>query len=326
MFQTVLIALIPIALLVANLQEMTTNQSAWTKTFFKAYLYPESGSIIAGRPLMRFVIQTLCYWSPWLFQERDCNLVLQCLAVWAGLAAVFLLAVQFMDFPWAIISCLLCAVWLGWTFLGFTFALSFPYDLPALAFSAAGLAAIVNRRFDLLLVILGVGTLNKETIYFLIPAFAAHSWIAGDPARRISARVLISLALCAVIYLLPRAVFADTVRSGSIVTVSIYEAEGKLRIVENLRELVQLPHGYWYENVYWGLLIHLPGFVFLRRLPPDLKALYAGVPFFVIPTLILGNIWEVRIFNELLPLSVISAVWLLYTVSNRKGQTSGMPA
>jgi hypothetical protein len=62
-----------------------------------------------------------------------------------------------------------------------------PYDFPSVAFYSAGLYMIYTRRFPQLLLVMLLGTLNRETTLFLIPIFLL------DAASRPEAGVFIPL-------------------------------------------------------------------------------------------------------------------------------------
>ncbi len=67
---------------------------------------------------------------------------------------------------------------------------SYPYDMPALAFFTAGLYFIYTRSFVPLLVIMLIGTLNRETTLFLIGIYSidAASRQSAEPTASLSKR------------------------------------------------------------------------------------------------------------------------------------------
>jgi hypothetical protein len=64
--------------------------------------------------------------------------------------------------------------------------LSYPYDMPSVAFFAAGLYLIYTRKFIPLLIVMFLGTLNRETTLFLIGIFIidAASVAGSGPSTR----------------------------------------------------------------------------------------------------------------------------------------------
>jgi hypothetical protein len=69
-----------------------------------------------------------------------------------------------------------------------------PYDMLSVLLYTLGLVAIVDRRGWLLLIVMAVGTPNRETVLFLVPVWFWLEWRAG---RRVSALVY-GLGGCAI--------------------------------------------------------------------------------------------------------------------------------
>jgi hypothetical protein len=239
------------------------------------------------------------------------NLVLQAGFATAGMVGVWLFARRWLGEVGALITAVGTAGWLCWGFAPFTGAVSYPYDLPAFAFSALGLAAVVWRRYWLLALVIAVGCFNKETVFWLVPAW--FFWAMKDPEHRTDRgewfrSVGLGLLFVAV-YTVPRLIFPQG-EGASPLTMSYLETDpgaptpGSLRLWQNFRLVVLLKPMYGFPWIHTALALHLAAPVLWRRLPADLRWLYAAAIFFVLPTIIVGNVWELRIFNELMPLSV----------------------
>ncbi len=105
---------------------------------------------------------------------------------------------------------------------------------------------------------------------------------------------------------------ADTVPDEGdhgLVTASLidYSVESNApRIINNLERLLTLKGVYFIGDLQFVLLLHLVPVLMWQYLPVDLRRLYYATPLFIIPMLLAGNIWEVRIFAEILPLASVA--------------------
>ena len=242
------------------------------------------------------------------------NLLLQVAFLWAALYRMARWSAHYVARGWALAAALLLAATIPWGFLSIGYRISYPYDFPALFFSVAGLEAITSGRFRVLCLVTALGILNKETAVWLIPAFAgcavAQSGINGPTLRRVA----LLCAVGGVAWAVPRALVQPFglgfVRSMSL---SAYDPAGETlipRMTTNLRELAMLHRGDCWQNVYWPLAMMAPGLLLIWRLPRDMRGLYWGLPVFFVPTMLAANICEVRLFNEVLPLGILSALYL----------------
>ena len=201
-------------------------------------------------------------------------------------------------------------------FLRVGYCISWPYDLPAMAFAAVGLWAILSRRFWLMASVIAVGTLNKETTAFLIFAYGLSAW-PTLPKRTLFIQGLTLAVLFAVAYETPRLLLqADP---SLVVTVSLDNGL-TARWRDNLQHLLlRGGHGLVEENIYWALTLHLVPLVCWRTLPWGLRSAYLSTAAFFLPVFFFGNIYELRLYNELIPLGALSTVVVLSTRLNRPG-------
>ncbi len=175
---------------------------------------------------------------------------------------------------------------------------SYPYDLPSLAFFTAGLYYIYLRRFLPLVVILAIGTFNRETTLFLIgiymldaasiPSDRTAKWRARFDLSRISwTRVAYLAAIWLAIKLPLALIFRYNDRS-----------EDYLRIHDNIIRLL--------KPFYWPAALNLGGYLlpfvllFRRRILPQRFANYLYIlgPWFLI-IFCSGVILETRVYGEL---------------------------
>ncbi len=310
--------LVPVALLIVRCQ-----LALCSRTYFDTldqYLRGAMEPVFGARVLMRLLIPIMWSVAPTLWLPEDANLLLQILAAGTGLVGCYAFARAYLTRSEALASALLCALWLLWGMLPMGFSMAYPYDLPALAFSSLGMLALLRNDFWGLVLLVGLGTLNKETMLWLVTSAFAREWIAPRSAGG-RLRVLGLFGAFSIAYLVPRLVMGSL--SGRFpVTVSLYEdpVARISRVEANLRELLTLAHGSLTENVYWYALLFLPVFALWRRLDASLRALWLGAGFLVATNLVLGNIWEVRIFNELLPLASTTCFLLVRVLWERSSQ------
>jgi hypothetical protein len=312
------LALLPVSVLLVQLQWELLNVAYWERHVIGPYLSPpDTGGLplYTARPLMRWVLRACRAAAPAGLSVNHLNHLVQLLFIWLALNAMAAFAGRYLERGWAFAAALLLAATIPWGLLSLGYRISYPYDYPAIFFCTAGLYAIASRRGAALALIVFIGTLNKETTLYLIASFVGFELAAGGDRRRMLRTLALLCAAYAAAYAAPRfMVRADL--SGFRRTLPFAAYDEKLarwspRILANLKELAFMQYGRPFQNVYWPLAVLLPGLVFLRKLPATLRGLHLGLPVFVVPMFVFGNIWEVRLFNEILPLGIVSTLWLL---------------
>ncbi len=184
---------------------------------------------------------------------------------------------------------------------------SYPYDMLGVAFFAAGLFFIYTRRFLPLVLILAIGTLNRETTLFLVGIFvldAASIPSTAGTDRRFSLRSVpwTRATLLLVIWIAIKASLARHFAANDA-------SENFVRIGYNLRELTPR---------LWPALLNICGYmlpiVFLlrRTLRPVRFANYLYIfPFWVAVMFYTGVIVETRIYGELCSFAAIAVVLVI---------------
>lgn len=302
---------LPIGVLLVRAQSALC--ASQTSRIFGRYLEGDLGAVFRARLLMRWLVAIVWSLLPGEWFPENANTFLQIAFAWVGLVATFFIAWQVSGHvASALAALLLSACWLVWGMLPLGFSIAYPYDLPAFAFSALGMFALLRGRVVELVGVVLFGTLNKETTVWLV--FAAllmesqrTSW------RRGLAVAGAAMAAYAVAYAGPRIWLAGSLSPMRWLTVDLVEdkAAGTSRIVSNLLELLTLRHGSPSENVYWFFVLFLPGLLGWRRLAAPLRSFTLAASVHVVANFVCGNLWEVRIFNELVPLGATSAVAVL---------------
>jgi hypothetical protein len=235
--------------------------------------------------------------------------------VWGALYAAYLFARCFLDNTTSLAAPLLTAFFPIWGFLGIGAYYAYPYDFPAMMFSTACLWTIVSGRFRLLVVFVVLGTLTKESIVWILPAYVLFNQRAWKADRTLLLRSCVLLIVFLLAYKLPRlwldpshGLFSFTVQPTT---------QGQTRLARNLALLIP---SHAVANVYLPFLLHLPSLLFFRRLPEGLQRLYAATPVFVAPIFLFGNINEIRLFNELAPLGAVGALYMVTRMGPRSSR------
>ncbi len=187
---------------------------------------------------------------------------------------------------------------------------SYPYDMPAVAFFAAGLYFIYQRRFLPLLLVVLIGTFNRETTLFLIGIYGidAASNPAADAFTPLRLRFRLSTVPWPRVFLLLgiwvaiKAALAHQFHANSRV-------EDYNRIVEN------------FYRLKWRLLpalLNICGYLlplvilFRRKLAPARFANYLYIlPFWFAIMFYTGVIVETRIYGELCSYVAIATILIL---------------
>ncbi|MCB2156299.1 hypothetical protein KQI84_15600 [bacterium] len=320
--QILLMLLAGIAL--AYLQRFRTWHELYDRTVFIPYVLAESDVIFNSRVLMRLYLRF--FWDNTPFDIYTVNFITQCIAASVALLATWAFAGHWLKRTHALIAALLAGGWTCWAYVHLASRFSYPYDFPALAFSALGLVAIVKRRYWGIVACIIIGGFNKESIFWLVPAW--FFFAMSEPAnRRSRSEWLRSIALgClfVLVYLTPR-LFIPQGDEASALTVSLVESDPRMKlhgsplIVQNAYYFFTCARTRGFPWMQISVMPHVLVLLLWRRFPSDLRWLYAALPFFLVPTLIAGNVWELRIFNEILPLTTTAFVIGICRTGRQRG-------
>ncbi len=306
-----LLAFVVPSLLLVSLQEDFTDRTAPNDEILPGYFAGDDlrdilgtapVSIVQARCLVRGVL-TLCTWVGGSHLEAH-NRAVQFASVWGALCLIYAAGARVLSPAKACAAVLLAAGFVPWGFLSISYSVSWPYDLPSLFFAALGMWAILSRRFVGFALSLVLGTLNKETIVFLLPAYLLAEWPAL-PWKTLLVRGLILAVLFVAAYELPRMILQG--HGSPVVTVSASDYDTP-RWRTNVQSLLFKNRGTAFENVYWALSLHLLPLVGWRALPRSLRAIYLAAPALLVPIFLYGNIHELRLYNELIPLGALATV------------------
>jgi hypothetical protein len=307
------------AWMLAVLQADVTNVTDYSASIVRDYADGTIGDhwtdgvpavIWKARLLVRGLILALTAVAPRLTVETA-NVCVQAGFVLAALVVIYRATALLATPAGALFASAVAVAAVPWGFLSVGFRISYPYDLPTIFFSAAGLAAILSRRFVLLAAVVAIGTLNKETTVYLLAAYVLAEW-RTESGRVLLTRALILAAIFAVAYEVPRLLL----QSAQPMLVTVHTASGDAagsRVWSNLKHLLEGEPGGFIQSVWWVAMLHVPAMLYWRRLPRALRAAYIATPLFIVPLWFFGNIYELRLYNELIPLGAMACAAALVT-------------
>ncbi len=180
--------------------------------------------------------------------------------------------------------------------------LYYPADLPGIAFFVVGAVCLRRRQWALYYAVFCLATFNRETSCFLTFLMLFTQWRRGR-AGRLLAHAAAQFAIWAAI----KVWLAWTFRDNPGPALFENQMHGNLQSV--LRLLCLRPDALRYLLVFGLAWAAVPWA--LPRLPPfHRRALLVAIPFLVGMSIV-GNLLEVRIYGELIPLVTAPAiVWV----------------
>ncbi len=180
-----------------------------------------------------------------------------------------------------------------------TLALRYPSDPPSLLFFTLGLALIRRRRWALFYPLFAVATLNRETTLFLAAVYLFAAW-GVEPRPRVGGRLLALLviwgAVKAFLWGIYRCNPGDGMMQGHVVRNLAFIADPKLwpLLVSNL--------GY----------LWIPLLLFRRRISDGFARRSSLVLYpFLAAMFLVGNMVELRIYGELIPVALTGVLLLI---------------
>jgi hypothetical protein len=185
-----------------------------------------------------------------------------------------------------------------------------PYDMPSLAFFTGGLLCIYTRRFWPLLLVILVGTVNRETTLFLIVVFLLDA--ASIPETETISRwrdrfrlrqvPWLKVLMLFVAWLVPEMILSHMFAGND-------RSQNYIRIVENLPRL---------KISFWPGLLNVCGYMlpFIVLLHTTIRPRrfgnYALVAFpWFVTMCVWGVLTETRIYGELVSYTTVAAILLI---------------
>jgi hypothetical protein len=207
---------------------------------------------------------------------------------------------------------ILCTIWLGVAALFHygvrgNFSVYNPYDLPAFLIGIAALYICFNRpqwRW-LLIPLIGIGALNRETTLFLVPLL----YFCFPQNRRVMA-IGLALLAWAVAYLVSRKIVAPT-QPGSWML--LYEGD-VLRPIATLRRLGSDMSSVITFSMF-GAFSWLPLAIDMKRIRGSVFSLFwPSILLTLALYSVVANIDELRIYNEILPMIVLQGAAITFSM------------
>lgn len=191
-----------------------------------------------------------------------------------------------------------------------TFDWYWTYDFSGFLLYTASLLALYERRYQLFLLLLVIGTLNRETAALLIGIFAVTQWHMLGPRQTLK-WIGIQLFLFGITY--------------SAIRLFVHPVGGEfmeLHIVDNLQFLT----GRIDFNSFENGMVALAGVGFLWLLAPwrwKTKPIFLRRTCWILPlhagiNLVTGRLAEPRLWNEWIPIIMVLAIQSLMSFRNEE--------
>lgn len=181
-----------------------------------------------------------------------------------------------------------------------------PYDMASIAFFTMGLAFLRRRWWMAFYPLLAVATVNREITVFLIVVFGISQW-ATMPRRSWA----LHLAAQSAIWIGIKTVLGSLYAANPGDALEFYHAGTQSpHLVRNLDVLTTLPSLFTVLSCFGFIWILLP--LFWRRLSDRfLRQVLWITPPFLLSVILFGNIDEMRVYAELLPVILIPAIFIV---------------
>lgn len=196
----------------------------------------------------------------------------------------------------------------------------FPYDTPSVAFFTLGLAFLVGGRMSAFYVLFVLATLNRETTCFLTMAYVALA-AGNERTERIAGHVVTQTALWVAVKVGLSALYAGNL--------PLDQNTGALfsgMIVRSTWILTSVPGIVYIALVTMG---GLAGVAFLLRhrvTDTRVRRLVWIIPPFLAGMAIVGEMMEVRIYSELIPLVAVALVFAARSIVLEAAKDGGLSA
>lgn len=215
-----------------------------------------------------------------------------------------LLLKKFLNLSHEIISIVALSIYLPVCFI-FVFTSSnllYPYDIPQILFFTIGLYMIITKKMSLFIPLFILCTFNRETSAFLIPMVL----FAGKKNIFRENRLILYIILLFVIWISIKVFLHAVIPNPG--QVFYYKLDFNFNYIKT-HDLIR-----WIQLLCGTLLILIiPILIFLKRLK---KYSFVNILFvlllFYIAMLVIGKIFEYRIFSENIPLIIFTNVVLCF--------------
>ena len=192
-----------------------------------------------------------------------------------------------------------------------------PYDLPAVMFFTLGLALLRRRIWWWYYAVLAVGSLNRETMVFL--AIVLFATDAGRSSRRAMG---LHLAGHAVVWIGVRLLMTSLYGGNPGNAFELYHVGTQVPHIKTNLELLIAPQHLLLILSNFGFAWILVA-AFWKRIGDQFtrRALWV-LPPYVLLTFIAGNMNEIRVFGELMPLILVPALLIVMNLIRVKPRLS----
>ena len=185
----------------------------------------------------------------------------------------------------------------------------YPSDIPSILFFTLGLLFLYRGQWLHYYIVFIAGCLNRETICFLTLVFLFVS-IGKTPLRFIVYHCVIQFSIWVIIKIFLNRLYMSNPGAG------LFESH----IVHNIRHILN-PSNYAALLSAFGFL-WIPGILYYKRISSYFlrRSLLVAIPFFLCMFYV-GNIYELRIYGELVPLIAAAFALILKDTVEMKDST-----
>lgn len=178
----------------------------------------------------------------------------------------------------------------------------YPYDIPSILFFILGLTFLRLKKWWLFLLIFAIGTFNRETTIFLPFIYLLTNWKHTHRSK-----LVIYFLLQIFVWVIIKFLLWQAFKDNTIETVGYTDTIFKNTLDDNL-ELLTRPKAYLRLFTVYGYL-WLPLLLLWKNIRDQwIKSALLIVPCFHLAMLIPGDVGELRIYGEMLPLIIMGIV------------------
>lgn len=196
----------------------------------------------------------------------------------------------------------------------------YPYDTPAILFFVLGLNAIYEKKWLWFYPVFIAATLNKESACFLTMVFLITSWNKEKPKV-----ILLHYLAQVAIWLSIKAVLTYLFRNNSGPSLGEFY-QYKDGIYNTGITSLSLNIAFLSHARNWPFFLSNMGFtwaltIFYFRLIRDdfvKKTVFIAIPFFIV-TMLMANIYEMRVFGELIPVFLMPCILIFKELLSGQG-------
>ena len=178
--------------------------------------------------------------------------------------------------------------------LKYKWPIFYPYDMASIFFMISGFYFIMKQKWLVLMIVMTLGSLNRETIILLIPMFV---FLKMD--KMTLKKQVVVVATLAAIFICIKLIVSTELTSNVGDSARFYIGK-KLRVLNNIEWILDKPVNNSIQFLASICYIPLLWIISRRFMPHAFKRLEVWSILFFAPLFVLGNVYEPRIFGEII--------------------------